>query len=599
MEAPWVKNTAWVEDIAPDTRPFSFMRLTMRPYLPLLFVSVLATISAAAVDAVGPIIYKYTVDAIVALEHGGTYADIRFWVFVYLAMVALRILLWRTVVYFSAHLGLGVRSTARYVLTNYLLKHSQEYFENRFAGSVSGKIGNAGDGARHLSDWAINTYIPFFIQTIVSLGIAFYSSAYVGWIFVVWIAIALPINIYFARQRPALSRAAQAAETKLRGVTVDIVSNMRAVQEYARSVLELTNLKELIIARRLAGLRNRLFDQRISLSNGSLQIIATGAMLLIVLYLGERGLATAGDIILVLALATGMGERLFHLGQQISNLSETWGEIEEGLEDVLAAHDIPDSKGAKNLVISQGEVEFDQITFSYHEGESVLSNLSLSIKAGEKIGLVGKSGAGKSTLVKLLLRHYELTGGVIRIDGQNIAAVTQNSLRQSIAIVPQEALLFHRTIRENIAYGRTDATDAQVEDAAKLAQAHELICTLHNGYDTLVGDRAVKLSGAHRQRVAIARAILKSAPILLLDEATSALDSESEGAIQEGLQNLMQGKTVIAIAHRLSTLKEMDRIIVMDKGTIIEDGPHTKLVRKGGVYANLWKHQSGGYLKDE
>ncbi len=592
-------RTPWVEDIAPDTRPLRFLLLTVRPYLPLVFASIVGAVVASIVEAVGPLIYKHTVNAIVALEKGGSYGDIRFWVFVYLATVAARILLWRAVVYASAHLGLGVRSTARYVLTNYLLKHSQDYFENRFAGSVSSKIGNAGDGARHLSDWTVHNYLPFFVQTIVSLGIAFYSSAYIGWVFVVWIAVAVPINAYFARQRPALSRAAQAAETKLRGVTVDIVTNVRAVREYARSLFEMTQLQDLILARRLAGLRNRLFEQRITLSNGTLQIAATGTMLLIVLSLGEHGLATAGDIILVLALATSMGERLFNLGQQISNLSETWGEIEEGLEDILTVHEIPDADSANELRVSDGEVSFENILFSYHEGEAVMSNLSFVIKGGEKIGLVGKSGAGKSTLVKLLLRHYDLTGGAISIDGQNIASVTQDSLRQNIAIVPQEALLFHRSIRENIAYGKFGASDEEVEEAARLAQAHDFIMALPDGYNTLVGERGVKLSGGQRQRVAIARAILKSAPILLLDEATSSLDSESEGAIQKALHTLMQGKTVIAIAHRLSTLREMDRILVLDQGNIIEDGSHTKLVRKGGVYAELWAHQSGGYLKDE
>lgn len=599
METPRLTDIRWVSAIAPDIRPLRFMALTMRPYLPLVSVSVAGAIVASGVEAFGPLIYKHTVDAIVALERGGSYGDIRFWVFMYLVLIATRILLWRGVVYSSAHLGLNVRSTARFVLTSYLLKHSQDYFENRFAGSVSGKIGNAADGARHLSDWTIHQYLPFIVQMIVSLGIAFYSSAYIGWIFIGWIAVALPINIYFAKQRPALSKAAQAAETKVRGVTVDIVTNMRAVREFARSALELVQLKNLIEARRFAGLRNRLFEQRITLSNGALQIAATGAMLFIVLYLGERGLATAGDIILVLALTTSMGERLFHLGQQISNLSETWGEIEEGLEDVLAAHDIPDRPGAKGIVVSSGEITFDRVLFSYHAGEAVMSDFSLSISPGEKIGLVGRSGAGKSTLIKLLLRHYELTGGAILIDGQNIAAVTQDSLREAVSIVPQDATLFHRSIRENIAYGRPEATDSEIQEAARLAQAHEFIEALPDGYDTLVGERGVKLSGGQRQRVAIARAILKGAPILLLDEATSALDSESEGAIQQALHALMEGKTVLAIAHRLSTLKEMDRIIVMDGGVVVEDGSHAKLVRKGGVYADLWKRQSGGYLKDE
>jgi ABC-type multidrug transport system fused ATPase/permease subunit len=228
-----------------------------------------------------------------------------------------------------------------------------------------------------------------------------------------------------------------------------------------------------------------------------------------------------------------------------------------------------------------------------------MRDFSLAIKGKEKIGLVGRSGAGKSTLTKILLRHYDINGGVITIDDQDISDVTRESLRDAVAVVPQEPLLFHRTLRENIAYGNPGASEYKIVEAAKLAQAHEFIMRLPRGYDTLVGERGVKLSGGERQRIVVARAILKNAPILILDEATSALDSESEVAIQKALHTLMEGKTVIAIAHRLSTLREMDRIIVMDGGQIIEDGSHEELIARGGTYAELWAHQAGGFLKDE
>lgn len=592
-------QSPWVQDIRPGTGPIKFILLSSRPYVPFVVGAVLVAALASVAGAVGPLIYKHIVDAIIALSFGGSYADIRLWIFVYLGLVSARILLWRGAIYASAHWSLGVRSTGRYVLTSYLLKHSQDYFENRFAGSTSGKISSAVNEVRHITDGIVHQYLPFIIETAVFFGLALYTNLYIGLVFIAWLIIAFPINVYFARQRPPITKAAQLAETKLNGTTVDIVTNMRAVSEYARVLLELAQLKDLIVDRKMKGLRNRFFEYRVTLTNGFLQVLSTGVMLLLTLSLGERGLATPGDIILVLALATAMGEQLFHLGQQISGLSETWGVLEESLDDILNEHDIPDREGAAELSVEAGEIAFDRVLFSYHEGEAVISDLSFTIKAGQKVGLVGRSGAGKSTLVKLLLRHYDLTGGAIMIDGQNIASVTQDSLRRAIGIVPQESLLFHRTIRENIAYGKLGASEEEVTEAAKLAQAHDFILALPNGYETLVGERGVKLSGGQRQRVAIARAILKNAPILLLDEATSSLDSESEGAIQQALQALMKGKTVVAIAHRLSTLKEMDRIIVLDQGTIIEDGSHAKLVRKGGVYAGLWKHQSGGYLKDE
>jgi ABC-type multidrug transport system fused ATPase/permease subunit len=254
-----------------------------------------------------------------------------------------------------------------------------------------------------------------------------------------------------------------------------------------------------------------------------------------------------------------------------------------------------DSPSSTNLTVSRGEIEWQNINFEFGNN-TIFSDFNLSIKPGERVGLVGHSGAGKTTFVSLLLRQHDVTGGSIEIDGQNIAEVTQDSLRSAIAVVPQEPMLFHRTIRENIAYGKYDATDEEIVAVAKKAQAHDFISILSEGYDTLVGERGVKLSGGQKQRVAIARAMLKDAPILVLDEATSALDSESEVAIQKALHTLMEGKTVVAIAHRLSTLREMDRIIVLENGQILEDGTHESLTQSGGLYQRLWEHQAGGFL---
>jgi len=274
-----------------------------------------------------------------------------------------------------------------------------------------------------------------------------------------------------------------------------------------------------------------------------------------------------------------------------------YGEIEEGLEEVVVPLEIIDEPNALKLQANGGKVDWQNVTFEYGENK-VFDNFNLTIKPGQRIGLVGPSGAGKTTFVSLLLRQHDITAGAIEIDGQNIAQVTQDSLRENIAVVPQEPLLFHRTIRENIAYGKPDATQAEIIKVAKQAQAHDFISALPEGYDTLVGERGVKLSGGQKQRVAIARAMLKDAPILVLDEATSALDSESEVEIQKALHILMEGKTVVAIAHRLSTLREMDRIIVLEQGVIVEDGAHTELAQAGGTYQKLWEHQAGGFLQE-
>jgi ABC-type multidrug transport system fused ATPase/permease subunit len=301
--------------------------------------------------------------------------------------------------------------------------------------------------------------------------------------------------------------------------------------------------------------------------------------------------------VFVLALYSQITGTLIFIGRAFNAAAQNLGEMREGLEELLVPFDIVDAPDAKPLLVPEGVIEWRKVSFEYDE-QPVFTELDLIIGAGERLGLVGPSGSGKSTFVSLLLRQYELGAGSIVIDGQDIAHATQDSLRQAVAVVPQEPALFHRSIRENILYGNPYATEAEVIAVAKKAQAHDFISQLPQGYDTLVGERGVKLSGGQKQRVAIARAMLKDAPILVLDEATSALDSESEVEIQKALEILMEGRTVIAVAHRLSTLRKMDRILVMDSGQIIEDGTHESLAKAGGVYERLWNHQAGGFLKE-
>jgi ATP-binding cassette subfamily B multidrug efflux pump len=287
--------------------------------------------------------------------------------------------------------------------------------------------------------------------------------------------------------------------------------------------------------------------------------------------------------------------------QVVRGVFENIGIIQESMETIARPHGILDLPGATELRVEKGEVRFENVSFHYGRDAGVIEGLNFIIRPGEKVGLVGTSGAGKTTITALLLRLHDLEGGRILIDGQDIAAVTQDSLRRHIAVVTQDTSLLHRSIRENISYGKPGATDAEIEQAARLAHAHDFIMDLEDhrgrrGYDAHVGERGVKLSGGQRQRIAIARVILKDAPILVLDEATSALDSEVEAAIQEALSTLMRGKTVIAIAHRLSTIAALDRLIVIDRGDIVEQGTHAELLRKGGLYARLWQRQSGGFL---
>ena len=593
MKSPWIEN---IEDAK---TPLSFMVEVSKPYKLKAFLALFVTTIGAGIGALEPIIYKNIVDTITLLRSSGSYREVILWTVVYVGAVVVGMICWRLQNYFASFWIGGVRLTGRFALTSYLFKHSHTYFENRFAGSTANKISHAADGAKNvLQDVAFSTW-PFIFGMAVSLFVAFHAAVWIGGIFFVWLCIAIPINYRLSKEKTAVAIAAQASETVLRGSSVDVVSNIRAVQEYARGTFELTLMKDLITKRYKAGLRNWMYSLHISVVNSILQVLFISTMLAVVLYLSFLGKVTPGTIILVFALSTSVGDRVFYLSNQMAALSEHWGEVREGIEDILNEHEIPDKIDARPLVVKSGAIDFNDSTFSYHEGESVLRNFSLHIAPGEKVGLIGRSGAGKTTLMKLLLRHYDLTEGSILIDGQNIADVTQESLRDNVAVVPQEPLLFHRTIRENIAYGKEGATDEEVHRAASLAEASDFITKLSQGYDTTVGERGVKLSGGQRQRVAIARALLKPAKILILDEATSSLDSESEGAIQQALRALMEGKTVIAIAHRLSTLREMDRLLVLDQGVIVEDGSHEQLMKNKGVYASLWTRQSGGYLKDE
>jgi ATP-binding cassette subfamily B protein len=290
---------------------------------------------------------------------------------------------------------------------------------------------------------------------------------------------------------------------------------------------------------------------------------------------------------------------LWYLASQFVTFAEELGKCKQALTIISALHDIRDEPNAQALEVTKGDIEFDDVTFHYDEGAHLFNNKNVLIQSGQKVGLVGLSGSGKSTFVNLILRLFDVESGKIRIDGQDIRKVTQESLREHIAMIPQDVSLFHRTLLENIRYGRTDATDEEVIQASKQAHCHEFISQLTEGYNALVGERGIKLSGGQRQRIAIARALLKNAPILILDEATSALDSLTEKLIQDSLHTLMQGRTTIVIAHRLSTLSEMDRILVFDNGQIVEDGTHADLIRAKGHYSRMWAMQAGGFLPEQ
>jgi ATP-binding cassette subfamily B multidrug efflux pump len=492
----------------------------------------------------------------------------------------------------------------RWQTHRYVLRQSLSFFQNDFAGRIANKVMQTGPSLRETMVQVVDALWFVFIYTGGAIVLFVQNDVQLIWPLLIWLVAYVGAIIYFVPKMKAQSTIMSEARSTLTGRIVDSYTNIMTVKlfahthgedGYARAAMEDHTAKFRTMLR-----ISTLFEATIILTSGFL-IVGTSAL---ALWLWSQGSITLGAV----ALATGLVIRINNMAGWImwvmTNIFENIGTVQEGMETIARPITVTDATEAKPLKVTQGEVRYENIIFHYGREGGLIQDLSLVIRPGEKVGLVGRSGAGKSTLVNLLLRFHDLEGGRILIDGQDIAHCTQDSLRAQIGLVTQDTSLLHRSVRENIRYGRPDASEPSVLAAAKRAHAHEFIETLKDlsdreGYSAHVGERGVKLSGGQRQRVAIARVLLKNAPILILDEATSALDSEVEAAIQEQLYNLMAGKTVIAIAHRLSTIAAMDRLIVMDRGRIVEEGTHETLLKRGGIYAQLWTRQSGGFLVED
>ncbi len=574
-------------------KPFPFLwRFSARHRWYAIFATLFVVIAASLVTAMG-LLYKYLVDAILAEN----YELVMFLVIGYPALIYVEMLFWRL----SGFTGMTWATRMEYDVYNSLVayanKHSHTYFIDRFAGSLLSKVDNVAESALKLVHDYLWVHLESGIMIITSFLLIFTVDVTVGLYSLLLLVTLFTYNWYMTPRQTKLSLRNAETYTTLRGQIVDTFSNIAAVRQHAMRGGEERRMAALAHDSRIAHKNSWFFSEVNVTVNMTIMFIFSVVIMYTLFLRWESGAISSGDLILVLALFTNVTGAMTHLGRAFNETAKAYGKMTEGLRELVAPYEILDAPRAKKLTVKQGQIFWDNVTFEYGQNR-VFKNFELTITPGQRVGLVGSSGAGKTTFVSLLLRQHELTDGAIMIDGQDISQVTQDSLRQNIAVVPQEPMLFHRTIKENIAYGKPQATQKEIEAVAKKAQAHSFIKDLPEGYDTMVGERGVKLSGGQKQRVAIARAMLKDAPILVLDEATSALDSESEVAIQTALHRLMRGKTVIAIAHRLSTLREMDRIIVLDKGKIVEDGSHEALVAYGGVYANLWRHQAGGFLQE-
>ncbi|MDX8530225.1 ABC transporter ATP-binding protein [Mesorhizobium sp. VK25A] len=492
----------------------------------------------------------------------------------------------------------------RWQVHRYLLKQSMAFYQDEFAGRIATKLMQTALAVREcvikLID-VLNYVIVYFLGMLFIVGSADWRLAAP---LAVWLVGYIGLLRFFIPRLGKVGEEQANARSTMTGRVVDSYTNIQTVKLFSHARREATFARE--------GMANFLDTvyrsmRLVTVLYGLLYIL--NSLLLfsvtaISLWLWLEQAVTIGAVAVVIGLVLRMWGMSQWIMWEMSGLFENIGTVQDGIQSISLPRLVEDRPGARDIAVSQGEIRFDHIGFHYGKQKGVIENLSLTVKPGEKVGIVGRSGAGKSTLVNLLLRFYDLESGRILVDGQEIAAVTQDSLRAQIGMVTQDTSLLHRSVKENILYGRPDATDEMLIEAARRAEALDFIGGLsdHNGrkgFDAHVGDRGVKLSGGQRQRIAIARVMLKDAPILILDEATSALDSEAEAAIQENLYKLMEGKTVIAIAHRLSTIAAMDRLVVMDKGRIIEEGSHEELVARGGLYAQLWQRQSGGFLLDD
>jgi ATP-binding cassette subfamily B multidrug efflux pump len=497
----------------------------------------------------------------------------------------------------------GVTSLIRWQSHWHVVRQSWPFFQNDFAGRIANRVMQTANALRESVMAAIRAVWYIAVYGVSALALMALADWRLGVPTVVWFAGYLVFLRHFVPRMRDLAKASSEARSMVMARVVDSYTNILTVKLFARIADEDAHVRETVDEHQSAiAAHMRLITQFM------FYLTAMNAMLLvgtaaIGIWLWAQGLVSAGVVATALPLAWQIANVAGWVSWEVTGIFENIGTVQEGMQSIAVPHSGVDRPGARALEVSRGEIELQDVSFGYgrRDAPPVLDGLSLKINPGERIGVVGRSGAGKSTLVNLLLRFFDAERGRILIDGQDIAGVTQESLRAAIGMVTQDTSLLHRSIAANIRYGRPAASDAQVIAAARKAQAHEFILGLRDwkgntGYDAHVGERGVKLSGGQRQRIALARVVLKDAPILVLDEATSALDSEVELAIQEQLLGLMEGKTVIAIAHRLSTIARMDRLIVLEKGKIVESGAHDELLRQGGHYEKLWRHQSGGFL---
>lgn len=573
----------------------------LKPQRWKLLTMALSLLAANVVIIITPIFYKHFFDVITAGGNTPSVVKNLFQIIIFIGLLhGLFWLLYRVAEFCNNIFQPMSMANLKQQAYNHLIEHSYGFFSNNFTGSLVQRVNRFGRAFERLSDNLVWNLLPLLTRVSSVLVVLFFINKWIDLVVFIWIAVFLSFNIVFSRWKLKYDIKAAEMDSRATGFLADTITNQNTVVLFNGTSREKGGYKN------VTGQQAALQRFRWNLDgvvNGVQGALSFGIEFLLFYYAikyWSLGIITVGVFVLLQAYAGNLIDQLWGFTRIVRDMYEAYADAKEMVEIMKLPHEIVDAPMATELKAAKGQIEFKNVHFRFNETRKVLENINLVVKPGESLALIGPSGAGKTTFVKLLLRLYVPTSGHILINGQEISQVTQESLRKNISMVPQDPILFHRTLAENIAYGKPEATIAQIKKAAKLAHCDEFIKNLPQGLETFVGERGIKLSGGERQRVAIARAILKNAPILILDEATSSLDSHSEMLIQDALSTLMVGKTTIVIAHRLSTIQKMDRIIVVDNGIIIEEGSHSDLLaREYSLYKKLWTLQAGGFLAED
>lgn len=577
----------------------SFVLDVLKPFRWLIVVQLVANLIWAVHVSLGPYIIKIMIDRAATSDLKNIYNALIGPIVTYISLLVI-VRINNTISHYSeAYLSPSLRKNIVIKIMDKMMDHSHHTFQNYFAGSLGNKVKDVMAGIPALLHLAIDNVAGHFIALFVALYTLALTNVKFAFGFSLWVGCFLAASYKAILHAKNLSNISAEKRSLVIGSAVDVLSNIANVRLFVAKQYEQENLNSTLNHYKEAEKRRDLFFCKLYFFQGFSFVVYQAFCFYWLISGLQNQILTSGDFTLVLMINVSVLNSLWCISSDFGSMAERYGDITQGLNVVLQEIEIVDVEDAKPLNVSYGEVIFDKVNFCYRNSVPLFNDLSITIKAGQKVGLVGYSGSGKSSFVNLILRLFDINSGKILIDGQDIKLVTQESLRQAIGVIPQEPALFHRSLIDNIRYGKNSASNEQVIEAAKAAHAHTFISKMQESYEALAGERGVKLSGGQRQRIAIARAFLKDAPILILDEATSQLDSVTENFIQDSLFKIIDNKTALIIAHRLSTLLNVDRILVFDHGNIIEDGTHEELLALNGRYRHLWDAQIDGFLPEK